>query len=131
MGLKKEGKRLLKLGQKAAKALGREGRTRVEEVFATAIGALESELRRNDGQKDKKASAEGTRERPGRTVPGSRATRVPVEKPEQKASRRTATPRRRHATSAGPPARKALGQRSSTVATRAPSSSEHRGAPSA
>jgi hypothetical protein len=91
MGLKKEGKRLLKLGQKAAKALGREGKTRVEEVFATAIGALEGELRKNDGPKNKDAAAKGARKSP---ASGRRAIQAPAKEPEPKAARRAAPPRR-------------------------------------
>jgi hypothetical protein len=127
MGLKKEVKRLLKLGQKAAKALGREGRTRVEEVLATAIGTLEGELRRNDGPKPKKASAEGARKRSGRPAPGSPAIRVPVKKQEPRAARRTAPPGRRPAAQG----RRAPSPGSRSTSGQAPSSNEPRGAPSA
>jgi hypothetical protein len=44
MGFKKSGKRLLKLGQKAARELGKDGRAWVEKVFQTAFEVIEGEL---------------------------------------------------------------------------------------
>jgi hypothetical protein len=91
MGIKKAGKRLLKLGQKAAKTLGREGKQRVEEFFANAIEILERELETERGGKaSKKATAKGTARPRRRPEVGRRATQP---KPRAEAvGRRKKTP---------------------------------------
>ncbi len=68
MGMKKVGKRLLKLGQKTAKTLGKEGRKRVEELFSTAIEKLEHELQEKGGTSvaTKAKTAARTSKRPRR-----------------------------------------------------------------
>jgi hypothetical protein len=45
MGIKKTGKKLMKIGKKAAKSLGKGGSEFVEAVLHTAIGTLETELK--------------------------------------------------------------------------------------
>jgi len=99
MGIKKSGKRLLKLGRKAARELGKGGKAWVEKVFQTACGVIEEEL----GRKEK----ETARER-GASTPRSSRT---------KSAGRAA--RERKATSAS-----AAKSRSRRGATRRPSKSE-------
>jgi hypothetical protein len=54
MGIKKAGKKLLKLGQKSMKTLGKGGKQQVEAIFAMAIEVLERELQKAAGKKKTK-----------------------------------------------------------------------------
>ena len=74
MGMKKVGKRLLKLGQKTAKTLGKEGRKRVEELFSTAIEKLEHELQEESASSvaTKAKTAARTSKRPKRPPAAAR-----------------------------------------------------------
>ena len=74
MGVKKVGKRLLKLGQKTAKTLGKEGRKRVEELFSTAIEKLEHELQEESASSvaTKAKTAARTSKRPKRPAAAAR-----------------------------------------------------------
>jgi hypothetical protein len=100
MGIKKDGKRLLKLGQKAAKRLGEEGKNRVAEFFAQAIEILERELekQRDAGRSKPRTSKAATRPRGQEAV--RRATRA---KPPLGAS----TPRKKPSARAAPTPRRA------------------------
>jgi hypothetical protein len=77
MGIKKAGKRLLKLAQKTAKALGEDGRKRVEELFSTAIAALERELQEKTGLKAGRKATPGKRPHP--PAAGASAASTPRE----------------------------------------------------
>jgi hypothetical protein len=54
MGMKRSGKRLLKLGQKAARELGKDGKAWVEKVFQTAYDLIEEHSAR---RRSRRASA--------------------------------------------------------------------------
>jgi hypothetical protein len=105
MGIKKAGKRLLKLGQKAAKTLGREGKKRVEEFFANAIEILERELEKQRGATPSKKPTGKATARPRRRAEAvRRATRAKPRteavRPMTKAPRAAQRPRRPAATRA-------------------------------
>ena len=85
MGIKKDGKKLLKLGQKAAKRLGTEGKEQVAEFFAKAIEVLERELEKQRGEPSKKRAAKTT-SRPRQPEDVRRVTRA---KPRRQAIRPT------------------------------------------
>jgi hypothetical protein len=94
MGMKKSGKRLLKLGQRAARELGKGGKEWVEKVFQTACGVIEEELGRKDKETARKraapASRSGGTKSVGQPAPKRKATSGSVTK---RADRRSATPR--------------------------------------
>jgi len=101
MGIKKDGKKLLKLGQKAAKRLGKEGKERVAEFFAKAIEVLEREL---EQERDGRPAKQRTTKAAARPRPAGAGHPAPRAKPERRAIRpkraapaRTARPRPRAA----------------------------------
>jgi hypothetical protein len=84
MGIKRDGKKLLKLGQKAAKRLGTEGKKQVAEFFAKAIAVLERELEKQRGETPSKKRAAKTTSRPRQP---EAVRRVTLAKPRRRAIR--------------------------------------------
>ncbi len=75
MGIKKIGKKLMKIGKRAGKRLGKGGSEFVETVLQTAIGTLETELKKRGATSGKKPGAQVARQ-PERSRPaGSRSAR--------------------------------------------------------
>jgi hypothetical protein len=105
MGMRKVGKKLLKLGEKAAKTLGKDGKKRVGELYAAAIEALEHALQKERAKTEgraatqkgpaKRKKAAAAQPRRSETTPGATSG-----KRERTASRRSARVPRRPA--AGP-----------------------------
>jgi hypothetical protein len=87
MGIKKAGKKLLKLGQKSMKTLGKEGKHQVEALFAMAIEVLEREIQKAAGKK-KSRTAKAKKPKGGHAAiaqPSNRPAPVkPVAEPEAK-----------------------------------------------
>jgi hypothetical protein len=94
MGIKKSGKKLLKLGQKAAKELGAEGKALVAKLFSKAIENLERELDKQRGASPSKQRTAKVTKRLRRREAVRRATRAKPRRqairPRRKAPARTA-----------------------------------------
>ncbi|OFX20220.1 MAG: hypothetical protein A2V77_16575 [Anaeromyxobacter sp. RBG_16_69_14] len=73
MGIKKIGKKLMKIGKKSARSLGKGGSEFVEAVLQTAIGVLETELKKKGAP-----SARKTRVRAAAAPAKSRSARQPM-----------------------------------------------------
>ena len=86
MGLKRSGKRLLKLGQKAARELGEDGKAWVDKVFQTAYGVIDEAL----GPKTKGAA----RERPAAAERSGRVKAIAQPKAKSKTTSTKAKGRR-------------------------------------
>ena len=99
MGIRKDGKKLVKLGQKAAKRLGTEGKRRVAEFFANAIEILERELDKQRGASSAKRASVKKTARPRR-----RAVTRRVEPARAPRRRRRAAVRRVRVTGSSTPA---------------------------
>ncbi len=65
MGIKKTGKKLMKIGKKAAKSLGKSGSEFVEAVLQTAIGTLETELKKKGATSGKKPVVQAAKQPQG------------------------------------------------------------------
>jgi hypothetical protein len=91
MTIKKAGRRLVKLGKKASKALGKGGRKWVEAVFETASGILEAEMEDRKSAARKKPATRRTKQvtRQGPVGPPALAGKT-ARKVEKKRRRRPA-----------------------------------------
>ena len=63
MGIKKTGKKLMRLGKKASRRLGKDGRALVQNVLQAAIGTLQAEIKKR-AKPSKKASGGRSGARP-------------------------------------------------------------------
>jgi len=88
MGLKKDGKRLVKVGRKAARDLGKGGKAWVGNVFRVALGVIEDEVKR---------SGKGAARTPAKRT-ATVSTKVAMKKPAVVAAKRPATASTRVAT---------------------------------
>ena len=107
MGMKRSGKRLLNVGRKAARKLGKGGKAWVDKVFQTARQVIEDEL-----EKSGKEAARGrsTAARPGRGAKAStgQAKATPTEPARRRGAKRPqATVKRRTVAAKRPPRRRA------------------------
>jgi hypothetical protein len=75
MGIKKIGKKLMKIGKKAGKSLGKGGSEFVESVLQTAIGTLETELEKRGATSAKKPGVQAARQSEGRGPAGIRSAK--------------------------------------------------------
>ena len=75
MGIKKTGKKLMKIGKKVGKSLGKGGREFVETVLRTAIGTLETELKKKGATSGEEHGVQAAGQPQGPAAAGIRSAR--------------------------------------------------------
>ncbi len=108
MGIKKSGKRLLRLGKEAARALGAGGKEWVEAVFQTAIKVIDEELNRSKAKPAPKARAAAPQAyAESARFPAKKPLKTPSKRPVKQSSKKQRVARRKSGVRApGKPAAK-------------------------